>query len=228
MRRQVLSVLAVPLLLTGAALAQNAPDQGPTADQQELQQMAQEMRQKVMDNILKQGLDPAAVMQDIMQRMQDGSLNFSQLQQELVDKGLLDQASVDKLQEKMTKVTDATLKQQLKATDEEWAVIQPKIHKVLAAQAAAGQGMAGGQRFGGMMGGFVTGQNGQASVALALTKLRMALHTKAPDDVVKERLQAVRDARAQAKADLTAAENDLRDVLTVWQEGVLVRVGIMP
>ncbi len=229
MRIQVLSLIAVPLLLAASAVAQNAPGQAPTPEQQDLQQQMQDMRQKVMDNIEKRGLDPAVVFQDIAQRMQDGSLDFSQLQQEMVDKGLLDQADVDKLQGTMQKVTDLTLKQQLKATDEEWAVIQPKIHKMLAAQAAAGQSAGGGQRFGGVMGGFITGQGGQSQVAKALADLRATLRSKdSPDDVVKTKLQAVRDARAAAKTDLEAAQNDLRDVLTLRQEAVLVRLGMMP
>ena len=230
MRTQLVSLVALPLLLASAARAQVPPDQPTlTPEQQDLQQQSQDMRQKVMDNIQKQGLDPATVFQDIMQRMQDGSLDFTQLQQELVEKGLLDQASVDKLQGSMQKVTDQTLKQQLKATDDEWTVIQPKIHKMLAAQAAAGQSSAGGQRFGGVMGGFVTGQTGRSQVAKALADLRAALRSKdTPDDLVKTKLQAVRDARAAAKTDLQSAQQDLRDVLTIRQEGVLIRLGMMP
>ncbi|HUO10212.1 MAG TPA: hypothetical protein VM008_18035 [Phycisphaerae bacterium] len=224
-----LAMLAGVLVLTGAAFAQvppGAPDMTP--EQQDLQQQMQDMRQKVFDNMQKQGIDPRTFMQDMMQRMADGSLNFMQLQQELVDKGLLDQASVDKLQTQMQKVTDATIRQQLKVTDEEWVVIQPKIQKVLQSQAALGQPGGGGARFGGLMGGFLTNQSGRSDVTVALSDLRAALRTKdTPDDVIKAKMQAVRDARVTAAANLDAAEKDLRDVLTMRQEGVLVRIGIL-
>ena len=217
---------ALPILLSTAALAQVPAGQtdggGPTPDQQDLQQQMQDMRQKVMDNMQKQGVDPATFFQDMMQRMQNGSLDFSQLQQELVDKGFLDQASVDKLQGTMQKVTDATIREQLQVTDEEWAVIQPKIRKVLAAQSALGQGA---QRQGGIMGGFLSGAGGQSKVALALAELRHALHTPdTSDDTIKAKLQAVRDARASAQTDFNAAVKDLDVVLTMRQEAILSRI----
>jgi hypothetical protein len=227
--RAFLSTFAAVLVLAGTALAQ-VPPGAPnfTPDQQDLFQQMQDMQQKVNDNLQKQGIDPQQFRQDMMQRMMDGSLNFSQLQQELVDKGLLDQASVDKMQGTMQKVTDATIREQLKVTDEEWTVIQPKIQKVLQSQAALGQPGGGGARFGGMMGGFLTASSGQNQVAVALADLRTALRSKdTPDDVIKTKLQAVRDARATASANLDAAEKDLKDLLTMHQEGVLVRIGIL-
>jgi hypothetical protein len=58
--------------------------------------------------------------------------------------------------------------------------------------------------------------------------LRSALadSSTSPEDI-KTKLQALRDARKKAAADLETARGDLQKVLTLRQEATLVEMGIL-
>jgi len=137
------------------------------------------------------------------------------------------------------------LKAALKVSDEEWSVIQPLLEKV---QTKMRESMMG--RFGGMMGGgrraWGRGQgqenNGQPNNNGSqdrpnrperprmpeLEALQTALEsdTTAPEEI-KTKLQALRDARKKATAELEQAQEDLRKVLTQRQEATLVMMGML-
>ena len=122
------------------------------------------------------------------------------------------------------------MKQQLGTSDDEWKVIQPKLQKVLEVQRDARGG-----GFGGMFGRNRGGDRGpggdtQATspVQQAQRDLRTALDNKdTPAEQIQAKLTALREAREKAKADLTAAQKDLREVLTQRQEAVLVMMGML-
>ena len=224
--RLLLPAIALSLLLASLASAQTPP--APNPDQEALQQQMQDMRQQMMDNMQKQGVDPMQYFQDMGRRMQDGSLDFSQLQQELIDKGFVDQATVDKLTASVQKVTFSTLKQQLGATDDEWAAIQPKIQLVLAAQSRVTTGPTG---FGGLsqMGGFNAKELGPNPVPPALTALKLTIKdTNATNEEIAAKLKALRDAKQAAKDTLANAQKALSDILTVRQEAILSKLGMLP
>ena len=50
----------------------------------------------------------------------------------------------------------------------------------------------------------------------------------ATPDQIKTKLTALRDARAKAKTELEKAQKDLRDMLTVKQEAILVMMNVLP
>ena len=123
------------------------------------------------------------------------------------------------------------LKEQLQVNDDEWKVLQPKIEKVMEAQrdANGGRGMfRGGGRRGG---GPDQGPSNNATPSPVQDKareLQAVLEDKeAKPDKIKAALTAYREARAQAKANLTKAQDDLREVLTTRQESVLVMMGML-
>ena len=127
-------------------------------------------------------------------------------------------------------------KQRMGATDEEWGVIEPKLAKVLEAQRDTRGGMGGmmgrggrGNRGGGDNAGQQQQQQqDQTPVAKAGADLQTTLENeKASPDEIKQKLQAVRDARAKAEKDLTSAQSDLKDVLTQRQEAMLVLAGML-
>ncbi len=136
-----------------------------------------------------------------------------------------------------------TLKQQLGSTDEEFTALQPKIQKVMQAQRdAGGNGMRGmfgrggpggggpgGGPGGGQGGGGAGGPGGTPSaVQQAQQELRTTLDTStATPEEIKAKLDALRQARSKAKEDLSAAQGDLKSVLTQRQEAVMVLFGIL-
>jgi hypothetical protein len=120
-----------------------------------------------------------------------------------------------------------SIKEQLKADDDEWKVLSPKIEKLMTAQRDArtfGGGF--GRRPGGGGGG--ADNQPQTPVAKASAELRTVLENKdtAPEDIAKK-LAALREAREKARADLAAVQKELKDVLTQRQEAVLVTMGML-
>jgi hypothetical protein len=144
------------------------------------------------------------------------------------------------------------LKAALKASDDEWAVIQPLLEKVQTAQRATMMGRFGG--FGGRRragGGGPGGDTAAASPAVTGTAgganpagdggrrfgppsspEAEALHTALQSDStsneeIQSKLQALRDARKKAQSDLEQARENLKKVLTLRQEATFVEMGVL-
>jgi len=142
------------------------------------------------------------------------------------------------------------MKQTLGATDDEWKILQPKIEKVQQLQRDASprpMGMMFGPPPGGPEGGpggpppdgavvfrgpppgfGPDGDRPPSAVQEKLDDLRTALRDKdAKLEDIKAKVAALREARAKAKADLAAAQDDLKGILTGRQEAVLLSMGIL-
>ena len=130
------------------------------------------------------------------------------------------------MQDFMQRMNDR-LKESLKVTDEEWTVLKPLIEKVQTAQREAGAG----RSFGGRGGGPGGGDNQPADTrpgAAESAALRAAIDsTSTSADDLKAKLTAVRAVRKKGAADLAAAREELKKVVTVRQEAVLVSIGIL-
>jgi peptidoglycan hydrolase CwlO-like protein len=133
---------------------------------------------------------------------------------------------------------EARLKEQLGTTDDEWKVLSPKIEKVMTARRNSGGfggfGLGGGGRGGPGGGGNRGGGGGAADdanaspVQKASRELRTALENKdTPAEEITKKLTALREAREKARAELAAAQKDLKEVLTPRQEAVLVTFGML-
>ena len=123
--------------------------------------------------------------------------------------------------------------------DDEWKLIQARLEKVQEAQrevrALSGNiGLLfsrGGDQGGGDQGGRTRGPGGPGGFggtpnpdSEAFSK---AVQNKAPTDELKQRMARVREARKAAEAKYDKSADDLRQVLTVRQEAVLVAVGLL-
>lgn len=225
--------LAALLLTAVCTLAPLAPSvsrgqQAPAADQQEIAAQMQQLQQQVMQNMQAKGIDPLQFFQQIGRQMQDGTLDADALQKQLVDQGLIDKASIDRLQGAIRQSAAANLRQQLKCSEEEWGVLQPKIQAVLDAQARLGQTPQTGLRGAGMAQFFRTSSVGDSAVSKARRDLQAATRDPATDDqVVGQKLAAWRDAVDKAKADLDAAQQDLLGLLDPRQQSILTLAGIL-
>ena len=126
------------------------------------------------------------------------------------------------------------LRERLEITDdEEWKVISDRISKVTELRrTAAGSGFGGfafgrgGPGGGGGDPGSTRGGRGGGSPEV--NALQSALRDKLPDAEIKSRLERVREKRKESEAQLTKAQEELRAVLTIRQEAVLVAFGLLP
>ena len=116
--------------------------------------------------------------------------------------------------------------------DTDWNAIQPLVQKVTDAQRASrgnmrgmfgrgGPGGPGGQGGPGGPGGF-----GQQSDP-ATDALQQALDNNAPTDQIKDLLAKYRASQKAKQATLTAAQADLRQVLSVRQEAQATLMGLL-
>ena len=142
------------------------------------------------------------------------------------------------------------MKERLGASDEEWAVLQPKVEKVMTAQRQAssgGRGMGmlfggGGRRGGGDGGpggggggggggrggaGGPFGGNDDSPVAQKARDLQQSIDNNAGADELKAKLTALREARTKAREQLTQAQTELKELLTAKQEASMVVMGLL-
>jgi Spy/CpxP family protein refolding chaperone len=149
------------------------------------------------------------------------------------------------------------LKTSLKATDDEWSVIQPLLEKVqdkqreVMAGRFGGAGGPGGPGGGGRRngGGNNGGNNGGADAnarpagggggdqrragrgptgTAESQALRSALETDGTSTTdIKAKLEALRASRKQAATEMAAAREDLKKVLNLRQEAIFVLAGIL-
>jgi hypothetical protein len=131
------------------------------------------------------------------------------------------------------------MKEQMRATDEEWKVIQPLLEDVQAKQRDVAMG-----RMGGMMGRAGGAQAGGPGAGRPGADARGGMRAGGPSPEVealgktlevenppaselRARLAAVREARKKAEAELDQAQEKLRQVLTLRQEAQCVMMGLL-
>ena len=120
------------------------------------------------------------------------------------------------------------IKERLGASDDEWKVISPKVEKVMTAQRDARGG--GGFGFGGRGGrrGGGGDQQPTTETGKASADLQTALENKdTPADDIAKKLAAYREARDKGRAQLLAAQKELKEILTQRQEAVMVNMGML-
>ncbi len=127
------------------------------------------------------------------------------------------------------------LKTELSVTnDDEWTVLSDKLGKVIDAGMEA-RGNGGMNMFrlarpnrGGDNGG---GNGGQRRFGPQPSEeeadLQKAIDDKVPAEELKAKLAKVRDVRAEKEAKVTAAQEDLKKIITSRQEAILVVNGIL-
>lgn len=116
--------------------------------------------------------------------------------------------------------------------DDEWTVISDLVTKVAEARRASG-GAVGGMALagrGGPQGGDTSrgGPRGRTGGNVEVAALQAAINDKLPDAEIKARLDRMREVRKDNEAKLVKAQEELRAVLSVRQEAILVMYGLLP
>ena len=143
------------------------------------------------------------------------------------------------------------IRQEMNCTDDEFAAIQPYLQKVMQLQTASQigrvrfrlggpnggpNGRNGGNGPNGPNGAFggqniaalLNNINGPNDVQTATNELQAALDDQnSSAAVISAKLEALRAAKTRAAADLKAAQENLRQLLTQRQEGTLVWYGML-
>lgn len=137
------------------------------------------------------------------------------------------------------------MKELMAATDEEWQVLGPRIERVQQTQRATSMGRAAMSMMFGRGGGTTGGRSGRgegsrgfdpptgqppqvAPVEQKAAEVKAVLDRKdAGAEELKAVLAALREARAAARAEHLRAQEELRELLTVRQETVLVIMGVL-
>ena len=117
-----------------------------------------------------------------------------------------------------------SIKRQLGVTDAEWTVLLPKIQRVMIASGDTDNS----NPMRGMIAGLMRGQLVKSDVVKGKQELKAAITnpTTTPAEI-QSKLGAVREAKQKAKDELTAAQKELIELLTVRQEAVLIILGLL-
>jgi len=178
--------------------------------------------------VLTAGLSAVPAM--AQQQPPDGPPDFAEMRQRMMDR----------------------MKEFVGASDEEWKTLQPKIEKVQQLQRDAYPRGGGPMMFGGGPGGFAgpggpggrggfgggpggpppgfggPGGGQPSDVQQKVQELREALDNKDTSaEELKAKAQAVRDARAKAKAELATAQDDLKQAANERQQAALLSMGVL-
>ena len=123
------------------------------------------------------------------------------------------------------------MREQLGASEEEWKIIGPRLTQVMTLSRES--------RGGGMMGMFGRGARGGrggpggpqgrelTGVAKIQDELRTLLDGNPSADQLKAKLTSLRQAREKARQELAAAQQSLKQVLSLKQECQLVLMGML-
>lgn len=121
------------------------------------------------------------------------------------------------------------LRERLDVTDDdEWAVIAERIGKVEELRRTLASGGKGAPGF--AAAGDKAGRNARpgASAHPEFDALRAALGDQYPDAEIKARLARAHEVFQQNEAQLRKAQADLRSVLSIRQEAIVVMAGLLP
>ena len=121
------------------------------------------------------------------------------------------------------------MKTSLKVNDEEWGVLQPLIEKVTEKQRdASGRSFGFGDRRSSGGGGGGDSSRPERAGTSERDALRTTLQNEgASTEEIKAKLAALREIRKKSTAELATAREELKKVVTVRQEAVLVSMGIL-
>jgi len=142
--------------------------------------------------------------------------------------------------QQMRQMMEQRIRQQLGATEQEWKVLGPCVMEVSELSRQLSAGGRGGMMFGGVggrpggpQGGRPGGMRGapdaqQTELEKAIEQLRTMLeNTSTPSGEIKKQLTVVRAAKEKHRQKLVAAQEKLRKLITMRQEGLLYLMGML-
>jgi hypothetical protein len=210
-------IAVIALSLGGKALAQPQGGFGGGGGFGAFQNMDPQQMQNMMQ--MFQTMDPQ-MLQNMRQQFQNMD---PQQQQDMIQQ--FQSMTPQQMQDAIQKRVDDSFREQMGVTnDTDWALIEEKINAVTKARSAVladGVGMRGGFFGGGRAGGL------QPKLSPEAQALQQAVDDDAPAAQIKDLLAKLQAVRQTKQTALVKAQDDLRDVLTVRQEGIALLHGLL-
>lgn len=132
---------------------------------------------------------------------------------------------IEALRQQARQRTIEALKQSMGCTDDEWAVIVPRIELIQALQPVVGE--AGSGSIGGSVASLQRVQPRISDVRARQADLRKAIQDGANSNDVRSILTSLREARQRAADELANIRKELIGLLTISQEAILYQRGIL-
>jgi hypothetical protein len=181
---------------------------------------------------------------------QQGSQTGGQAQQGAGGRGLRQMSGQGQQSGQMQDIIAQRLKQLMGSTDDEWTIIGPKVLKVVSLvssqargfqmrsfvgnqnqqgntnQGSSNQGASNQGNFPGRAMGVTASSTSSDNKALEELQT-LAVNKNATTTQIKEKISEVRKEKEESKQKLTKAQKELRELLSLRQEAVLVSVGLL-
>jgi hypothetical protein len=135
--------------------------------------------------------------------------------------------------EQMQTMINQRLKQLMGSTDDEWAVIGPKVLKIYSLMSSQSRGLQMRSLMGnGNQGNTQTRGGGNKTSSSTGEKSLEELQTLLASDTttaiqLKNKVSDIRKEKEKAKQELAKAQKDLCELLTAKQEAILISVGLL-
>ena len=227
----MLKRLIVPALITAVALlvspGNSQVQTGDPAQDAMIQQM-QEMAAQARQNMEQQGIDPQQFGQQLMQQFQSGTLDPQALQQQLIDNGIISEQLMTRMQSTAQQLALNAIRRQLASTDEEWNILLPKMQRLVAAIADVGQLGPTNMTTTASLRLMLGGQANATPVTTAMKTLQETLEDpNSTTEQINRKLTDWRTLHEAAKVELSNSREDLRILLTLRQEAILLTMGVL-
>jgi hypothetical protein len=213
---------------------QNMNTEQQQAALQQFQNMDPQQQQAEIQQF--RNLDPQ-LQQDVMQQVQNVVPQPQQndMQQfQGMDPAEFQNMDPQQMQDAIQQRVDESLREQMGVTnDADWSLIEEKINAVTKARAVvmADSGIGRMMGMGGMRGGRLGGGGGfQAMFGQPSPEsqaLQQSVDSDAPAAQIRDLLTKFRAAHKEKQAALVKAQDDLRSVLTIRQEGIALLRGLL-
>jgi hypothetical protein len=176
-------------------------------------------------------LAPALIISSILAAGSNGLAQTSTNRPAMNPQGFANMDS-QQMQQMAQQMMMNNIKEQLAITNnDEWNIIQPRLAKVINIRIqtlfSTGMGMMGGMRRGNAQDGGFRGFPGMRQSDPDMEALQKQLDSNASDSQINAAMTKLRNNRKAKAAELAKAQDDLRSVLSVRQEAILVSSGML-
>jgi hypothetical protein len=192
----------------------------------QMREMGRQMQQRMEER----GIDRRQLVDELLLDMRQG-VDTATLQQRLISRGVIDREALEQLHALGQRIALGSIRRRLASDDAQWNIVAARMQKVVAALADHGHFIDTPREQESRTATF-EGMLLTPAPALEIVQAANALRdtlkdAQSPPAKISAQLQTYRSLRAKARSALEEAREDLRRILTLRQEAILLQLGIL-